>query len=160
MIKTGDQAQDFCLQGIDEEGLEKEFCLTDLLKQKKQIVLYFYPKDNTPGCTKEACDFRDNLNRLTLKSIVVGVSRDTINSHIKFREKHGLNFPLVSDPDHKVMEPYGAWGEKKMYGKIVVSTIRTTVLVGKDGKIKRVWNNVKVKGHVDEVLEEIDRGIR
>lgn len=159
MIKKGDKVPDFCLQGIDEEGQEKESCLTDLLKQKKQIVLYFYPKDNTPGCTQEACDFRDSLNRLTLKAIVVGVSRDTINSHIKFREKHGLKFPLVSDPDHKVMELYGSWGEKKMYGKTVVSTIRTTVLIGKDGKIKRVWNNVKVKGHVDEVLEEIDRGM-
>lgn len=156
MIKAGDKAPDFCLKGIDEAGQEREFCLSDLLKQKKQIVLYFYPKDNTPGCTQEACDFRDNLNRLTIKAQVIGVSRDSIASHLKFREQQSLNFPLVSDPDHKVLELYGAWGEKKMYGKPVISTIRTTVLIGKDGKIKRVWNNVKVKGHVDEVMGELE----
>lgn len=155
MVKTGDRAPDFCLQGIDEAGQEREFCLSDILKRKKDIVLYCYPKDNTPGCTQEACDFRDNLNRLTVKAIVVGVSRDSIASHLKFREKQGLNFPLISDPDHKVMELYGAWGKKKMYGKPLVSTIRTTVLIGNDGIIKRVWHNVKVKGHVDEVMEEL-----
>ena len=120
------------------------------------VVLYFYPKDNTPGCTQEACDFRDNLNRLTAKAMVIGVSRDSFASHLKFREKQGLNFSLLSDLDHKVLELYGAWGEKKMYGKPVTGTIRTTVLIGKDGKIKRVWNNVKVKGHVDEVLSELE----
>jgi peroxiredoxin Q/BCP len=155
MIKSGDKSPDFCLNGIDEAGQEREFCLSDLLKHKKQIILYFYPKDNTPGCTQEACDFRDNLNRLTVKAMVIGVSRDSIARHLKFREKQGLNFPLLSDLDHKVLELYGAWGEKKMYGKPVASTIRTTVLIGKDGKIKKVWNNVKVKGHVDEVLGDL-----
>lgn len=152
MIKPGDKAPAFCLRGIDEAAAEKEFCLTDLLKQKKQLVLYFYPRDNTPGCTQEACDFRDNLSRLTARALVLGVSRDSLSSHLRFREKQGLNFPLLSDPDHMVLELYGAWGEKKIYGKPVISTIRTTVLIGKDGSIKRVWNNVKVKGHVDEVL--------
>lgn len=136
------KAPEFCLSGIDEAGQEKEFCLSDLLKQKKQIILYFYTKDNTPGCTQEACDFRDNLNRLIGKALVIGVSRDSIASHIKFREKQGLNFPLLSDPDHKVLELYGAWGEKKMYGKPVTGTIRTTVLIGRDEKIKRVWHSV------------------
>jgi len=156
MIKAGDTAPDFCLDGIDQSGHQQEFCLSDLLKQKKQIILYFYPRDNTSGCTQEACDFRDNLNRLTGKALVIGVSRDSIASHLKFREKQGLNFPLLSDPDHKVMELYGAWGEKKMYGKPVVGTIRTTVLIGKNGKIEKVWNNVKVKGHVDEVLGDLE----
>ena len=87
--------------------------------------------------------------------MVIGVSRDSFASHLKFREKQGLNFSLLSDLDHKVLELYGAWGEKKMYGKPVTGTIRTTVLIGKDGKINRVWNNVKVKGHVDEVLSEL-----
>lgn len=153
MIKAGDIAPGFCLQGLDPEGKEQEFCLSRLLKEKKQLILYFYPKDNTPGCTQEACDFRDNLNRLTGKALVIGVSRDSIASHLKFREKQSLNFPLLHDPDHKVHELYGAWGEKKMYGKPVVGAIRTTVLIGRDGKIKKVWNNVKIKGHVDEVLE-------
>jgi len=156
LIKSGDKAPNFCLNGIDEAGQEQEFCLSDLLKHKRQIILYFYPKDNTPGCTQEACDFRDNLNRLTAKAMVIGVSRDSFASHLKFREKQGLNFSLLSDLDHKVLELYGAWGEKKMYGKPVTGTIRTTVLIGKDGKIKRVWNNVKVKGHVDEVLSELE----
>jgi thioredoxin-dependent peroxiredoxin len=157
MIKIGDKAPGFCLQGTDSDGQQKEYCLQDLLKQSKQIILYFYPKDNTPGCTQEACDFRDNINRLTGKALVLGVSRDSIASHVKFREKQGLNFPLLSDPEHNVMEEYGAWGEKKMYGKPVVGTIRTTVLIGKDGKTMKIWNNVKVKGHVDEVLRELER---
>ncbi|MBF0466419.1 MAG: peroxiredoxin [Nitrospirae bacterium] len=157
MINTGDKAPDFCLSGIDETAGERDFCLSELLKQEKQIILYFYPKDNTPGCTQESCDFRDSYARLTLKALVFGVSRDSIASHIKFKEKHGLNFPLLSDPDHKVLELYGAWGEKTMYGKPVISTIRTTVLIDKDGTIKKVWNNVKVKGHVDEVLAELER---
>ena len=156
MIKSGDKAPNFCLNGIDEAGQEQEFCLSDLLKHKRQIILYFYPKDNTPGCTQEACDFRDNLNRLTAKAMIIGVSRDSIASHLKFREKQGLNFSLLSDLEHKVLELYGAWGEKKMYGKLVTGTIRTTVLISKDGKIKRVWNNVKVKGHVDQVLNELE----
>jgi peroxiredoxin Q/BCP len=87
MITSGDKAPDFCLNGIDEAGQEQEYCLSDLLKHKKQIILYFYPKDNTPGCTQEACDFRDNLNRLTVKAMVIGVSRDSIARHLKFREK-------------------------------------------------------------------------
>jgi peroxiredoxin Q/BCP len=156
MVKPGDKAPDFCLKGIDEHGNELEFCLSENLKQNKQIVLYFYPKDNTPGCTQEACDFRDNLNRLKAKAVVIGISRDSIASHIKFKEKQGLNFTLLSDPDHKVMELYGAWGEKKMYGKSVFGTLRTTLLLGKEGAIKKLWNNVKVKGHVDEVLNALE----
>ena len=156
MIKSGDKAPDFCLSGIDASGKEQEFCLSDLLKQKEQIILYFYPKDNTPGCTQEACDFRDNINRLTGKAMVFGISRDSTASHSGFREKQSLNFPLLSDPDNKVLELFGAWGEKQASGKTVMGIIRTTVLIDKDGKIKRVWNNVKVPGHVDEVLREME----
>ncbi len=101
MVKEGDKAPDFCLKGIDEEGREREFCLKDLLGSK--LILYFYPKDNTPGCTRETCDFRDNLSRLQGKGYkVVGISPDTVESHKKFREKHSLNFPLLSDPEKKV----------------------------------------------------------
>lgn len=155
MLKEGMKAPDFCLNGIDKDGKEMELCLADLLKDGKEIVLYFYPKDNTPGCTQEACDFRDNMNRLTSKAVVVGVSKDSISSHKNFRGKQSINFPLLSDPDHKVHEAYGAWGEKMIYGKPVTGTIRTTLLIGHDGKIRKVWPNVKVKGHVDEVMKEL-----
>ncbi len=155
MLKEGMKAPDFCLNGIDKDGKETQLCLADLLKEGKEIVLYFYPKDNTPGCTQEACDFRDNMNRLTGKAIVVGVSKDSLSSHKNFSEKQGINFPLLSDPDHNVHEAYGAWGEKVMYGKPVTGTIRTTVLIGRDGKVRKVWPKVKVTGHVDEVMKEL-----
>ena len=103
------------LSAIDENGQEKEFSLSDFKGQK--VVLYFYPKDNTSGCTQEACDFRDNFNRLTSKAVVIGVSPDSIKSHLKFKENHSLNFMLLSDPEHKLSEALGAWGEKSMYGR-------------------------------------------
>jgi peroxiredoxin Q/BCP len=120
-------------------------------------VIYFYPRDNTPGCTQEACDFRDSFNRITAKATVVGVSRDGIASHMKFREKNGLNFPLLSDPDHTVLEAYGAWGEKKMYGKSTMGITRSTVLIGKDGTIRKIWPRVAVRGHVDDVISELKK---
>ncbi|MFA5353452.1 MAG: peroxiredoxin, partial [Thermodesulfovibrionales bacterium] len=132
-----------------------EVCLADLLKEGRAVVLYFYPRDNTPGCTQEACDFRDNLNRLTPHAAVIGVSSDSIASHKRFREKQGLTFPLLSDPDHTVLTAYGAWGEKKMYGKVSEGTIRSTFLITADGLIAKAWKSVKVKGHVDEVLKAL-----
>ncbi len=139
------------LQGINEKAEEKEYSLADF--KGKDIVLYFYPKDNTPGCTQEACDFRDNFNRLTSKAAVIGVSPDSIKSHVGFQAKHGLNFILLSDPDHKLAEVFGAWGEKSMYGKKYMGIIRSTFILDKDGEIKKEWKNVKVKGHVDEIVE-------
>ncbi len=122
----------------------------------QRFVLYFYPKDNTPGCTQEACDFRDNFARLKRAGVpVYGVSKDSIKTHQGFREKHELPFPLLSDPDNAAGRAYGAFGEKKMYGKTVLGTIRSTFLVGADGKIERVWSPVKVAGHVDEVLAAV-----
>ncbi len=154
MLKEGDKAPDFCLKGIDEKGEEKEFCLKDFLGKK--VVLYFYPKDNTPGCTQEACDFRDNIARVKDKgAVVLGVSPDSINSHKKFFEKYGLNFPLLSDPDKKIAESYGAYGEKKMYGKVTKGIIRSTFIIDEEGKIKKAFYNVKVKGHVDKVIENL-----
>ncbi|NTU41828.1 MAG: peroxiredoxin [Nitrospirales bacterium] len=146
------EAPEFCLGGIDGVGNEGEFCLSALLAEGRPVVLYFYPRDNTPGCTQEACDFRDNINRIAPHTLVVGVSTDGIASHRKFREKHGLTFPLLSDPEHSVLASYGAWGEKKLYGKLSEGTIRSTFLIGPDGLVKKVWKGVKVKGHVDEVL--------
>ncbi len=154
-METGAKINDFKLKGIDAEGNEKTFSLSDF--KGKDIVLYFYPKDNTPGCTQEACDFRDNYNRLTSKAVVIGVSADNIESHKKFQKQHELNFILLSDPDHTVMEQFGAWGEKKMYGKSFLGTVRSTFLIDKDGLLKKSWPNVKVKGHVDEVIEELEK---
>lgn len=144
---------DIKLQGIDSEGVEKEYSLSDFRGQK--VVLYFYPKDNTPGCTQEACDFRDNYNRLTSKAKVVGVSPDSIESHKKFQKGHGLNFILLSDPEHKLAEKFGAWGEKSMYGKKYMGITRSTFILDESGEIKKAWPKVNVKGHVDEVLESI-----
>ncbi len=141
------------LQGIDAEGNEKEYSLADFEGQK--TILYFYPKDNTSGCTQEACDFRDNLNRWTAKAQVVGVSPDSIKSHHKFQENHGLNFILLSDPEHKLAEFFGAWGEKSMYGKKYMGIIRSTYLINEHGDVEKTWTKVKVKGHVDEVLKNI-----
>lgn len=143
------------LQGIDAEGKEKEYSLADFKGQK--VVLYFYPKDNTSGCTQEACNFRDSFNRLTSKATVIGVSPDSIKSHINFREKQSLNFILLSDPRHKLAEAFGAWGEKSMYGKKYMGIIRSTFYLDESGKIKKDWKNVKVNGHVDEVLDYVLR---
>lgn len=139
------------MKGIDKEGNEAEFSLKDL---KEPVILYFYPKDNTPGCTQEACDFRDNFNRLTDKATVVGVSPDSIKSHIKFQKDHNLNFILLSDTEHKLAEKFGAWQEKSMYGKKYMGIVRSTFII-KEGLIAKAWTNVKVKGHVDEVIESL-----
>lgn len=122
----------------------------------KRFVLYFYPRDDTPGCTREACDFRDNLARLGSAGVAVyGVSKDSIASHEKFRTKYALPFELLSDEGNAVAKSYGAFGEKKLYGKPVVGVIRSTFLIGADGRIERVWSPVKVDGHVDAVLAAI-----
>jgi peroxiredoxin Q/BCP len=153
MIQEGEKAPDFCLLGIDAEGQEHEFCLEDFLGQTRDLILYFYPKDETPGCTTEACDFRDNFSRLTGKAQVVGVSADPIASHQKFRENHQLNFPLLSDPEREVMKKYDAYGEKKVMGMTTTGVLRSTYLIDPQGKIKKKWMNVHAKGHVDEVLQ-------
>ena len=157
MPDEGAKAPAFSLPGLDAKLEEKEYRLEDLLKEGQSLILYFYPRDNTPGCTTEACDFRDNLSRLTSRAMVIGVSRDSIKSHKKFMEQHGLAFPLLSDTEHSVMEAYEAWGEKKMYGKTTTGVIRSTYLIGKDGIIKKKWRNVKAKGHVEKVLLELDK---
>ena len=124
--------------------------------QGKTLVIYFYPKDDTPGCTIEAKDFHAARKKLErLGATVVGISRDSVESHCKFRDKYGLGFPLLSDPDTKVIEAYGAWGEKNMYGKKSMGIIRTTVIIGPDGKVKKIFPKVKVDGHVERVLETL-----
>jgi thioredoxin-dependent peroxiredoxin len=122
-----------------------------------RVVLYFYPKDDTPGCTREACSFRDSMSRLQGHgATILGVSKDSMDSHHRFREKYGLPFALASDPENAVAKSYGAFGTKKMYGKEVTGTIRSTFLIDPHGYIERVWSPVKVDGHVDQILAALD----
>ena len=139
------------LQGIDVDNIEKEYSLNDFKGQK--VVLYFYPKDNTSGCTQEACDFRDNINRLTSFATVIGVSPDSIKSHLKFKEKQSLNFILLSDPEHKLAEAFKAWVEKSMYGRKYMGIERSTFVLDENLNVIKEWRKVKVKGHVDEVID-------
>ena len=145
---------DIKLQGIDIDGIEKEYSLNDFKGQK--VILYFYPKDNTAGCTQEACDFRDNINRLTNFATVIGVSPDSIKSHLKFKEKQGLNFILLSDPEHKLAEAFNVWVEKSMYGRKYMGIERSTFVLDENLNIIKEWRKVKVKGHVDEVIEYLN----
>jgi len=149
MLKVGDKAPDFTLKSDHD----KEVSLKDFLG-KSDVVLYFYPKDNTPGCTKEACSFRDNIQPIQAKNaVVLGISPDSVKSHQSFVKKQNLNFTLLSDPDNKVAEAYGAWGEKSMYGKKYMGILRSTFVIGKDGNIKHVFEKVKPDGHAEEVIQ-------
>ena len=143
--------KDIKLQGIDVNGVEKEYSLNDFKGQK--IILYFYPKDNTSGCTQEACDFRDNINRLTNYATVIGVSPDSIKSHLKFKEKQSLNFILLADTEHKLAEEFNVWVEKSMYGRKYMGIERSTFVLDENLNIIKEWRKVKVKGHVDEVID-------
>jgi peroxiredoxin Q/BCP len=150
MLKEGDKAPQFTL--LSDSG--EKISLKDFKGQT--IILYFYPKDMTPGCTQEACDFRDVTPRLKKsKTVVLGISRDSVTSHGKFRDKHELNFPLLADEDGTVTEAYGVWKEKSLYGRKFMGIERTTFIIGPDGVIQKVFGKVKVNGHVDAVLEEI-----
>ena len=142
------------LQGIDVDGIEKEYSLNVFKGQK--VILYFYPKDNTSGCTQEACDFRDNINRLTSFATVIGVSPDSIKSHLKFKEKQSLNFILLSDPEHKLAEAFNVWVEKSMYGRKYMGIERSTFVLDENLNIIKEWRKVKVKGHVDEVIDYLN----
>lgn len=154
-LKIGDKAPDF--KAITDS--EKEIKLKDY--KGKWLVLYFYPKDNTSGCTKEACDFRDNYERIThTGAIVIGVSPDSVKSHKNFKEKYNLNFDLISDTDKKICNLYGAIGEKKMYGKTYEGVIRSTFIISPEQKIAHIWRNVKVNGHVDEVIAKLNELIQ
>jgi thioredoxin-dependent peroxiredoxin len=122
----------------------------------KWVVLYFYPKDDTPGCTKEACGFRDNFARITsVGAAVLGVSPDNTDSHAKFKSKFDLNFPLISDPDKAICNAYDVFGEKTMYGKKIFGLIRSTFIIDPQGIIRHIYKNVKVEGHVDQVIAKL-----
>lgn len=146
-IEEGQRAPAFTLTADDGSKVR----LSD--QKGSPVVLYFYPKDDTPGCTKQACAFRDAESKLKkLGAKVFGVSPDDVDSHVKFRDKFSLNFPLLADPGHKVAEKYGAWREKNMYGKKKMGIQRSTFLIGPDGKIAKLWKRVKVDGHDEYVL--------
>jgi peroxiredoxin Q/BCP len=147
MLTEGTMAPDFRLPA-DGGG---EVALSD--HRGRKVVLYFYPKDNTSGCTQEACDFRDDYSQITSAgAVVLGVSPDSVKSHDGFKLKYNLPFFLLSDVDHSVAELYGAWGEKKMYGKSYMGIIRTTYVIDEEGRIIKVFPKVRVKGHSEEVL--------
>ncbi|OYV85815.1 MAG: thioredoxin-dependent thiol peroxidase [Ignavibacteriae bacterium 37-53-5] len=149
-LSEGRKAPDFTLK--DDNG---ETVKLSAYKGKK-VVLYFYPKDDTPGCTKEACSFRDGFKEIQkMGAIVLGVSPDSVGSHKKFKEKFHLNFPLLSDEEKKVVNAYGVWKEKALYGRKYMGVERTTFVIDENGKIKKVFSKVKVDGHYEEVLAEL-----
>jgi len=146
MVKEGNKAPDFAAP--DQDGSKVKL---SSFKGKKNVVLYFYPKDMTPGCTTEACDFRD-LHKKFKDAEILGVSIDPPERHQKFIEKYTLPFTLVSDADKKVVQKYGVWQEKKLYGKTFMGVVRSTFLIDKQGVVRKIWPKVKVKGHAEEVL--------
>lgn len=150
-LKPGDKAPNF--KGTDDQG--NPINLSDF--KGHRLILYFYPRDLTPGCTTEACEFNEVLSKLKKKKVfVVGVSRDTVEKHQKFKEKYSLKFPLIADVDGKICKDYGVWQEKKLYGKTSMGIVRTTFVIGGTGEILEVFEKVRVKGHVDNVLFTLD----
>lgn len=151
-LNVGDKAPDFSL-----DSPAGEVTLSAVLAASRRgVIVYVYPKAMTPGCTKEACDFRDSENSLASAGYsVIGLSPDSVASIKKFVERDSLNFPLCSDPEHTVMEAYGAWGEKKNYGKTIVGVIRSTFVIEKDGTLSHVLYNVKATGHVARLRREL-----
>jgi len=149
-IEEGKRAPNFCLE--NDEG--KKVCFEDF--KGKWIVLYFYPKDNTPGCTKEAKDFSERIDEFDkLNAVVLGVSPDSVESHRKFKEKRNLKVILLSDESKEILKTYGVWQKKKMYGREYFGVVRTTYLIDPEGTVRKVWKRVRVKGHVDKVLETL-----
>ncbi len=156
-VQEQQPAPDFTLPAVGDDNVVKngQVHLQDL--HGKNVVLYFYPKDDTPGCTKEACSFRDANHEMQKRGIVVlGVSTDSMESHRQFAEKYGLSFPLLADTDTAVSQLYGVYGEKNLYGRKFMGVSRETFLIDKDGLVRKVWRKVKPEDHANEVLAEIE----
>ena len=153
--ETGKKAPQFTLPDSDSEKISLKNSLG------RYVVLFFYPKDLTPGCTTESCDFRDYEKKFSkLNCQIFGISRDSVERHVKFRDKYSLNFPLLSDEAGKVCEKYGVWQEKKLYGKSFMGIVRTTFLIDEKGKIIKIYPKVKVKEHVDKVFNDLKDHIK
>ncbi|MHB8422398.1 MAG: peroxiredoxin [Leptospirales bacterium] len=153
-LKVGDKAPDFTAEAVGYS--HSPVRLSEL--KGKWVVLYFYPKDDTPGCTVEACDFRDRMSELTdAGALVLGVSRDSVDSHRKFQDKYGLTFPLLSDPDGKLSDSYGVLKEKNMYGKKSIGIERTTFLIDGSGVVRKIYPKVKVEGHVERIVSDLSQ---
>ena len=151
MVKEGNKAPDF-----SGKNQESQLVRLSSFKGKKNIILYFYPKDMTPGCTTEACDFRDQYKKFK-NTTILGVSIDPSERHQKFIVKYSLPFDLIADENKKIVEKYGVWQEKKLYGKTFMGIIRSTFIIDKDVVIKKIFTKVKVKGHVEEVLQFLNK---
>lgn len=149
-LQIGDQAPDFTLQSDSNKTVSlKDF-------RGKKVILYFYPKDNTPGCTREACDFRDGLNHFDQKNaVILGISKDNPTRHQKFKEKYSLPFPLLSDEKGDVCVAYGVISQKSMFGRSFLSIQRSTFMIDEAGVIRAIWRKVKVNGHTQQVLDEL-----
>ena len=151
MPEVGQQAPDFSVPSLNSEAVK----LSDF--KGKTVVLYFYPKDSTPGCTTEACDFRDSMQRVQKAgAVVLGASRDSLKRHKNFSEKNGLNFDLLSDEEGELTDSYGVWQEKKNYGRTYMGIVRSTFLIDAEGKIVERWSPVRVKGHAAAVIEAVE----
>lgn len=154
-LEIGTKAPSFTLPATGDQTIS----LSDF--KGKPVIVYFYPKDDTPGCTQESCDFRDNVSTLDSKGVtVLGISKDSVAKHEKFKEKYQLNFPLLSDEKGDVVEAYGAWVEKSMYGKKYMGIERMTYLIDANGTIAQIWPKVKIAGHVDEVCQAAETLIK
>ncbi len=151
MLKVGSKAPSFSLESTEERKISlREF-------EGKTVVLYFYPKDMTSGCTQQACDFRDSFAQFKkLKAVVLGVSKDSVDRHLKFQEKENLTFTLLSDPTGEVCEKYGVWKEKSMYGRKYMGIERTTFIISPDGRIQKIYEKVKVKEHIQTILSDLE----
>ena len=150
-LTEGDKAPDFTAIIQNEAAIK----LSDF--KGKRVILYFYPKDNTPGCTSEAKNLNDNLKELSEKGfVVIGISPDSVASHQRFIDKHGLKFNLISDPDKKILEMYDAWGEKKLYGRVYMGVLRKTFIIDTEGKIEKIIEKVKTKDHTNQIYNELN----
>lgn len=153
LLKKGDVAPDF--KGLNQNN--ESISLADF--KGKKLILYFYPKDDTPGCTAESCNLSDNYDAWIEKGYeVVGVSPDSVASHKKFAEKYGLKFNLIADTEKEILQAYGVWGEKNMYGKIYMGVIRTTYVINEDGAIEEVFEKVQTKDHTNQIIKSLDLG--
>ena len=154
MLAVGDTVEDFALQ--DQHGETVQWSSF----RGRPLVVFFDPRADTPGCTKEACAFRDVRREFEAAgAAIVGISGDSVKRQRSFDKKYGLGIPLLADPDHVVLEPWGVWGDKKMYGRTTKGIVRTTVLFDADGRVAQVWSPVKVDGHVDAVLDRVRAGV-